>query len=86
MDYQHFDLGHRAKGETVEVAISRSANVRLMDNENFEKFRYGKEHRPYGGHYRVSPVLIGIPSTGHWHVVIDLAGHSGTVDASVRVL
>ena len=76
MDYQHYDLGHRTKGETVEVAISRSADVKLMDHANLQKFRYGKEHRPYGGHYRVSPVLIGIQALATLERLMLLCGFS----------
>ena len=86
MQYQHYHLGYRTKGETVEIRISRSSNVRLMDHANFEEFRHGRQYTSYGGHYRVSPVSLSIRNTGRWHVVIDLGGLSGTVDASVRVL
>lgn len=33
-----------------------------------------------------SPFRIPIPHSGHWYVVIDLGGYSGTVRSSVRVL
>lgn len=33
-----------------------------------------------------SPAKIPIPHSGHWYVVIDLGGYSGTVRSSVRVL
>ncbi len=35
MSYTHYDLGHKSRGEIVEVRLTGSAaNVRLMDSSN----------------------------------------------------
>lgn len=87
MNFQHYDLGNRKAGEIVEVILSgTAANVRLMDTSNLNSFRRGGRHNYYGGHAKKSPVHLNIPRSGHWHVVIDLGGHRGTVRSSVRVL
>ena len=85
MDYLHheFDLG---AGDIVEVELDSQANVRLLDEVNYDLYQQGKEHRYFGGLAKASPVRLAAPRAGHWHVVIDLGGYAGTVRAAVRVL
>jgi hypothetical protein len=86
MNFQHYDLGHRSKGETVVVTLSGSAaNVRLMDSSNFQSYRNWRNHRYYGGLAKSSPVRLCVPNSGHWHVTVDLQGLRGTVRSGVRV-
>lgn len=87
MDFQHYDLGHRSRGEIVEITMSgTAANVQLMDDSSFRSYRSGRRYKYTGGHATHSPVRLAIPSTGHWHVAIDLGGYVGTVKSAVRVL
>jgi len=85
MNYLHypFDLGST---DAVEVTLDKRANVRLMDDANFNRYREGKTHRYHGGYAKQRVVKLIPPSPGHWHVVIDLGGYPGTVRASARVL
>lgn len=85
--YSYYDLGHRKRGETVEVTLSGSAaNVLLLDSSNYSAFRSGRLHRYIGGLATRSPVPLAIPSNGHWYVVIHMAGLQGTVRHSIRTL
>lgn len=86
MNFSYYDLGHRNKGEIVEVKLTAAANVRLMDFSNYNNYKNGRRHHYYGGYVKQSPYRIAIPTSGHWYVTIDLGGYSGTVKHSVRVL
>ena len=87
MQFTHYDLGNLSGGEIVEVTLSgNAANVRLMDNSNFQSFRAGRSHRYTGGHATRSPVRLQVPHSGHWYVTIDLGGYAGSVRSGVRVL
>jgi hypothetical protein len=87
MKFIHNDLGQRTAGEIVEVALRGSAaNVRLMDSPSFQSYRAGRSHRYIGGLVKSSPIRLQIPSSGHWHVTIDMQGLRGQTNASVRVL
>lgn len=86
MKFSYYDLGHRNKGEVVEVQLSVAANVRLMDSSNYSNYKNGRRHHYYGGYVKQSPYRIAIPASGHWYVTIDLGGYSGTVKHSVQVL
>ncbi|WP_111735582.1 MULTISPECIES: DUF1883 domain-containing protein [Roseobacteraceae] len=86
MQFIHNDLGSRQRGEIVEVTLTSGANVRLMTNSNFSNYKNGRRHQYVGGLARKSPVRLQIPSSGHWHVAIDMQGLRGSTRASVRVL
>ena len=87
MKFTQYDLGSRQGGEVVEVTLSGSAaNVRLLDSSNFQSYKSGRQHRYFGGHAKRSPVRLQIPHAGHWYVVLDLGGYSGSIRSSIRVL
>ena len=86
-DFIHSDLGQLKRGDVVEVTLSGSgANVRLLDNTNFSLYRRAQQHRYHGGLARQSPVRLGVPSSGHWHLAVDMQGLRGTTKAGVRVI
>ena len=85
MNYLHYEFD-LSQGDVVQVTLDKQANVRLLDNLNFSAYHRGAQHNYYGGKATQSPVNIPAPSSGHWHLVIDLGGYAGTVHASVKVL
>ncbi len=85
MKYLHYDL-HLGLNDVVEVSLDRQANVRLLDDINFSKYRGGQEHRYYGGLAKQSPVRLRPPRPGHWNLAIDLGGYAGQVRASIRTI
>jgi len=87
MQYLERDLGHRTGGEVVEFTLSGSAaNVRLLDSLNFYNYKHAQSYRFHGGLAKGSPVHVRIPSSDHWHAVVDMQGLIGRVQCSVRVL
>lgn len=86
MQFIHNDLGQRKRGEVVEITLTSAANVRLMSSSDFSSYKNGRRHRYIGGLARQSPLRLQIPSSGHWHVAIDMQGLRGSTRASVRLL
>jgi hypothetical protein len=87
MKFTHYNLGFVDGGSVVEVTLQGSAaNVRLMDSSNFNSYRTGHQHRYYGGLAKSSPVRLPVPSSGNWHVTIDMQGLQGTVRSGIRVI
>ncbi len=87
MNFTHYDLGHKSRGEIIEVTLSGSAaNVRLMNSSNFSSYRSGKSHRYIGGLVKRSPYHIRIPHSGRWHVTVDMIGLRGTTRSAARTL
>lgn len=83
MNYLHYTLDV-GPNDVIEVTLDKQANVRLLDSLNYQKYRSGQQHRYYGGLAKESPFKLIPPHSGHWHLVIDLGGHLGSVRASVR--
>lgn len=82
MQYLHRRF-HLNSQESVRVTVDSQANVRLMDDTNFSRFKQGGEHRYYGGLATRSQVTLSAPCSGYWNVVVDLGGYAGSVRASV---
>ena len=85
MNHLHYDLNLQL-GDVVEVTLDKQANVRLLDEINYSQYQRGSQHQYYGGLATKSPVRLSAPHPGHWHLVIDLGGHAGSVSASVRTI
>ncbi len=85
MNFLHYDLS-LGVGDVVEVTLDKQANVRLLDSINFSNYKRGQKHKYYGGLAKKSPVRIQAPHAGSWHLVVDLGGYSGRVNASVRTI
>ena len=86
MEYLHkeFDL---AEGDVVEVTLAgNAANVQLLDADNYQNYLQGKPYDYAGGYARTSPYRIQAPRAGRWHLVVDLGGGAGRVQASGRVI
>jgi hypothetical protein len=87
MNFTHYNLGHLSAGSVVEVTLSGSAaNVRLMDSSNFSSYKSGRNHRYHGGLAKSSPVRLPVPSSGTWHVTVDMQGLRGSVRSGIRVI
>ena len=87
MKYTVYDLGQCRRGERIQVSLQgNAANVRLMDSSNYSSYRSGRRHRYYGGLVKRSPIVLTVPSSGHWYITIDLAGLAGSVRSSITRL
>jgi len=84
-NYLHYPLNWQTSAKVVRVSLSQQANVRLLDEINYNNYKNGREYHFYGGLARLNPVEIPIPHPGIWHIVIDLGGGAGFLRASVEV-
>ncbi|MFC4761837.1 DUF1883 domain-containing protein [Dyella koreensis] len=87
MNFTHYDLGQLDNGDVVQISLHGSAaNIRLMDNSNFSSYRSGHQYRYVGGLAKQTPIRLQVPSYGHWHVAVDMAGLRGTVRSAIQVI
>ena len=84
--YTHYDLQDIREGVVIEITLSAVANVRLMTHADFDLFKNARQHKFLGGVAKKSPIRLTIPKNAHWHVIIDMEGHSGKVESSIRVV
>jgi hypothetical protein len=85
MDYLHSTV-NVGPSSCIQICLDQQANVKLMDGLNFQRYRCGKQYSFRGGLAKTSPVNLSPPHSGTWHVVIDLGGYPGKVNASVSVI
>ena len=65
---------------------NRRANVILLDEHNYSRYRAGLDFNYLGGYADLSPVVLQIPFSARWHLIVDAAGDPGTVRAAVRLV
>jgi hypothetical protein len=86
MSFVHYDLGYQSAGTSVRVTLDQQANVMMLDDINLGRYRQQERFEYFGGRAIRSPLLVGVPRSAHWHVVIDLGGASGAIRSSVDVV
>ncbi len=86
ISFTHYDLKAQRAGVTIEIALSVVANVRLMSDSNFALYKQAMKHQFVGGVARKSPIRLVIPQNGHWHVIVDMEGHHGQCESSIRIV
>jgi hypothetical protein len=87
VQFTDHNLNYQRTGSVVVVQLQGTeANVQLVDQANFDRYRSGQSYNYVGGHYKSSPVRLTIPSDGHWQVVVDLGGLGGQVRSAVQVM
>lgn len=85
MNFLHTDFDGGPENVVV-VTLDHQANVMLLDDMAFSAYQSGGRFTYYGGWATKSPVQLRAPSSGHWHVVVDLGGRSGQVRAGIRIV
>ncbi|PZU82369.1 MAG: DUF1883 domain-containing protein [Shinella sp.] len=84
--FSHYDLKEQRAGTIIEVTLSAVNNVRLMTPGNFQRFKETLDFKYLGGVAKKSPIKLTIPESGHWHLIVDMEGHHGLADSSVKMI
>ncbi|MFK0330516.1 DUF1883 domain-containing protein [Rhizobium sp. NPDC090275] len=84
--FTHYDLKEQRAGTVIEVTLNAVANVRLMTSPNYQRFTEVLDFKYVGGVARKSPIRVPIPDSGHWHLVVDMEGHHGLAESSVKII
>lgn len=85
MNFLHTDFNGGPENVVV-VTLDGQANVMLLDDLAFASYRSGGRFTYHGGWATKSPIQLRPPTTGHWHVVVDLGGRAGQVRAGIRIV
>ena len=85
MKHLHYTV-NAGPSNCIRVELNKQANVKLMDDINYQRYRSGARYSFQGGLAKVSPALLTPPSHKDWNVVIDLGGYSGSVKATVSIV
>ncbi|MEU9685691.1 DUF1883 domain-containing protein [Amycolatopsis japonica] len=83
----HYDLKFLPAGSVIVVSLDHGANLHLMDDSNFRRYRSGQQARTaFSGIPRETPFRLSVPHAGTWHLVATMAGLRGSARIGVRVL
>lgn len=88
MEYIYSNLGFLNGGDIVQVHLDTQANVLLLNNSDYWRYQRGSDFSYYGGLATRTPYNIGVPYSGQWNLVIDLAnvGGYGSVGYSINII
>jgi hypothetical protein len=86
MNFLHYEVELGSKDSVKVILTGNAANVLLLDESNFRNYQSGQQYQYFGGHYTRSPAILRPPNAGHWHVVVNLGGGAGSVNAVVQVV
>ncbi len=73
-------------GNVVRLNCDTQCNFMLLDDTNFRYYKSGQACKYFGGHFKMFPAKIAVPSSGYWNVVIDLGGGSANIKYALDVL
>lgn len=73
-------------GHKVKVTLSRPANVKLMNDRNFNNYRNGRRHEYFYGKLLNDSVIIPVGSSGIWNITIDLGVGGGTIRHKIEII
>ena len=66
----------RAKSrQIIHISFDKPTWVRLIHEEEFERYKLGKTFRYRGGYFQDSPVEFEVPFDGVWHAVVEKGTH-----------
>jgi hypothetical protein len=85
MKYLLYDLGEIKEGSMVEISLGYAVNVRVLDEAAYALFKENTAHKFIGGYIERSPYKVGIPSDGHWYVIIDAGSFFGKIKSLVKL-
>ena len=86
MKFMHYEWSHIGPSDIIEITLDKQANVYLLDETNYHKYKNNKPYTAVGGTQVKTPAHISPPSIGHWHLCVDLAGYVGSVNVGVKLL
>ena len=84
--FTHYDLKAQRAGTVIEVTLNATNNIRLMTAANYQRFTERLDFKYVGGLARKSPIKLTVPENGHWHLIVDMEGHHGLADSTVKVV
>ena len=73
--------------QVVQIMLAGdAANVFLLDDEGYQLYCTGGDYQHRAGGYMTrSPVVLRPPTAGRWHLVVDLGGDDGQVNAGITI-
>lgn len=55
---------------SVEVDLRHAADVFLVNETNYRRYKSGQRFEYFGGHYTRTPVNISVNGAGRWYLIV----------------
>lgn len=81
-----YDLGVAGPGQSMVFSMSKPVYIRVMDEENFQKYLADEEFKAFQGQITSSPHRFKFPREAHWFCVVTPKVFFGVSDFKVRVM
>ena len=85
MSFLHKELWLN-NNQAVQVRSSHQCNLYLLTDSDFNNYKRGNGFKYYGGFFTQFPARIVPSHSGRWHLVLDLAGGSATIQHSINIV
>ncbi|MGK0467167.1 DUF1883 domain-containing protein [Clostridium sp.] len=59
---------------SVKVELQHTADVFLVDSNNYRKYTSGQRYTYFGGNYTQTPVNITVQGSGRWYLIVQGGG------------
>lgn len=56
---------------TVTVQLQHQSDVFLVDEQNYQRYRSGRNFTYFGGNFSRTPVRITVNGVGRWYLIVD---------------
>ena len=73
-------------GDAVQVSVTASAHVYLLDEANYVLYMDDEDFEYYGDTVRGSPYRLPAPRPGIWHLVIEQVDPAADLAAAVQIV
>ena len=73
------------KGEIVQLDCDTQCNFMLLKDTDYAAYQRVARFHYYGGTFKSFPGRITVPESGHWNIIIDLAGAPGEISYNITV-
>lgn len=76
---------HGKRKEVVTVHVDRPAYVKFFTPDQYHKYKGGRSHRYWGGHYEEMPAEFEVPCKGEYFAVVEKGTYNNPIELEARV-
>lgn len=77
---------HLNKGEVVQLDCDTQCNFMLLTDGDYDAYQKVRRFSYCGGTFKHFPARIPVPESGHWNIIIDLAGAKGEILYNITII
>jgi len=74
------------KDEVVQLDCDTQCNFMLLSDADYDAYQQLRRFSYTGGTFKQFPARITVPASGHWNIIIDLAGAKGEIQYNISVV